>query len=650
MRSLLRFGALGCALAITAVPLAIGGGSVAGAAYSSPATVSASNWSAMANTVNSPNATAQTGSVSCVTSVFCVAVNGIGSEVDSVNSGGAYAELWNGATWSAMTMPTVPAPSSTTLFSVSCVTTSFCVAVGQVTGPEPIVEQWNGSAWSVATTSLGEATGFLGVSCTSVTFCEAVGFTVGDGLGPAIAAQWNGSTWSPQSISLPSGDEGAELVGTSCTTPSVCMAVGFQSLQSSGELPLAYSWNGTSWTETTSISNLGLSYLYSVSCAGLTFCAASAYQPGQDNEVAIWNGSSWSLAPNVPTPSTGDSSLYGISCFSPTSCTAVGTTGDSGEVLTWNGQSWTQVTNAPAGATGSTRTYLFGVDCLTNWTCVAAGTSEFAGSPDTFQPLLSSAPIARSGYYFVGSDGGVYNYGTGGSAPFLGSMGGTKLNWPIVGMATMPGGDGYYLVAADGGVFNFGSAQFDGSMGGRPLNKPIVGIAVTADGGGYWLVASDGGIFSFGDAQFYGSMGGKPLNKPIVGIAPTPNGNGYYEVASDGGIFTFPTVGGPPFEGSAGSLTLNKPVVGMAVAPDGGYYMVASDGGIFSYPSTEPFYGSTGSIKLNKPIVGMDLVNNGYYLGAADGGIFAFPTTNGPPFLGSRGGQPINAPVVAISG
>ena len=55
MRSLLRFGALGCALALTALPLAIGGGgTVAGAALSSPATVSASNWTRMANTVNTP--------------------------------------------------------------------------------------------------------------------------------------------------------------------------------------------------------------------------------------------------------------------------------------------------------------------------------------------------------------------------------------------------------------------------------------------------------------------------------------------------------------------------------------------------------------------------------------------------------------------
>src|SRR6185312_4628096 len=77
---------------------------------------------------------------------------------------------------------------------------------------------------------------------------------------------------------------------------------------------------------------------------------------------------------------------------------------------------------------------------------------------------------------------------------------------------------GYWLVASDGGVFSFGDATFNGSMGGTPLNKPIVGMTSTPDGKGYWLVASDGGVFSFGDATFYGSMGGTPLNKPIVGM------------------------------------------------------------------------------------------------------------------------------------
>jgi hypothetical protein len=170
-----------------------------------------------------------------------------------------------------------------------------------------------------------------------------------------------------------------------------------------------------------------------------------------------------------------------------------------------------------------------------------------------------------------------------------------------------------------------------GSLLGSPLNKPIVGIASTSDQGGYWLVASDGGIFSYGDALFDGSTGGMALNKPVVGMAATPDGKGYWLVASDGGIFSY---GDAQFYGSTGGITLNKPVVGMAATPDGkGYWLVASDGGIFSYGDAQ-FYGSTGSTTLNKPVVAMasTLNGGGYWLAAADGGIFTFGNAT---FLGS---------------
>jgi hypothetical protein len=45
-----------------------------------------------------------------------------------------------------------------------------------------------------------------------------------------------------------------------------------------------------------------------------------------------------------------------------------------------------------------------------------------------------------------------------------------------VGIAPTPDGKGYWEVAADGGVFAFGDAKFDGSMGGTTLHAPIVGI------------------------------------------------------------------------------------------------------------------------------------------------------------------------------
>ena len=65
---------------------------------------------------------------------------------------------------------------------------------------------------------------------------------------------------------------------------------------------------------------------------------------------------------------------------------------------------------------------------------------------------------------------------------------------------------GYAMVGSDGGVYNFGSQGFHGSEGGQSLNAPMVGMASTPQGLGYWLVGSDGGIFSFGNAAFYGSI------------------------------------------------------------------------------------------------------------------------------------------------
>jgi hypothetical protein len=168
---------------------------------------------------------------------------------------------------------------------------------------------------------------------------------------------------------------------------------------------------------------------------------------------------------------------------------------------------------------------------------------------------IASAPV---GVWMATADGGVF---TGCGATFYGSMGGTHLNRPIVGMAATPDGGGYWEVASDGGVFAYGDAGFFGSMAASPLNEPIVGMAATSDGKGYWLVASDGGVFAFGDAQFDGSMGGKPLDAPMTGIARNPTGAGYWTVAADGGVFAY---GGAPFLGSEGGQPLDAAVVGIA--------------------------------------------------------------------------------------
>jgi len=249
--------------------------------------------------------------------------------------------------------------------------------------------------------------------------------------------------------------------------------------------------------------------------------------------------------------------------------------------------------------------------------------------------------LGGGGYWMAASDGGVFAFGL---AEFFGSMGGTRLNRPIVGMAPTPSGRGYWLVASDGGVFAFGDAPFLGSTGAMPLNHPIVAMASTPSGRGYWLVASDGGVFAFGDAPFVGSMGAIPLTSPVVGVAGSPSGRGYWLVAADGGVFSF---GDAAFQGSTGSMRLNRPVVAMASTPSGrGYWLVAEDGGVFAFGEA-PFFGSTGAIRLNSPMVGAHATptGRGYWMSAADGGVFAFGDA---AFFGSTGAVRLNAPMVSL--
>jgi len=196
----------------------------------------------------------------------------------------------------------------------------------------------------------------------------------------------------------------------------------------------------------------------------------------------------------------------------------------------------------------------------------------------------------------VASDGGVFSFG---NARFHGSMGGHRLNAPMVGVAADPATGGYWTVASDGGIFSF-DAPFFGSLGNVHLNKPVIAMAATPDGRGYWLFASDGGVFTFGDAGFYGSAGRLPLAAPVVGASPTPDGHGYWLVASDGGVFTY---GDAPFEGSLGGHRLEHPVVSMSAADPGGYWLTDSNGAVTAFGDAG-YYGSAPQ-HLVAPVVSM---------------------------------------------
>jgi len=194
-------------------------------------------WAVRFDTVGWPDTAAVSKSnatlngVSCVSKSYCVAVGSTGSS--------PLAQVWNGSTWSApLAQPPVPGSWETAVLNgIHCLATNWCIATGSLRRNEsgtsywrPFADIWNGSSW---TTTPGVPWGAnleglaYGVSCRSTSECWVVGEgRWGSSLRP-WAVRWNGSTWEIQSISLVPSAEGAQLRDISCYASSSCKAVGW---------------------------------------------------------------------------------------------------------------------------------------------------------------------------------------------------------------------------------------------------------------------------------------------------------------------------------------------------------------------------------------------------------------------------------------
>ncbi len=638
-------------------------------------TLSDGTWTALEAPVPAGGSNGELFGVSCPAVGQCAAS---GSYVDGSGNRQAEALVLSQGTWTA-TGIAAPADAATNpnvaLVNISCPTIGTCVAGGfyENSGPftEGLLVTQSGGSWTAVSAPLpagaaSPAHSFvLNVACSGPGSCEAVGqYTDALSHTQVLLDALSGGTWAATAVTLPAGADpaaGAALEGVACPKSGPCTGVGGYTNTGGDVVPLVVTGSGGGAVATegplppdAAASGSGEDVLFSVACPSSTACQAVGTYVAQSNTgtgtsplIATQSGSSWSAirGPGSFDPA-GHTALVGVSCSWPGSCTAFGTSAttgsQSGVVETLSNGNWTESSSVlPANSLSPPAVQVgLGMGFFGNAISCSGGTCAMGGMYETTTMLtagfLNWTPNL-GGYQLVASDGGLFSY----NAPFYGSMGGTPLNKPVVGMAVVPDSGAYYEVASDGGIFAFG-APFQGSMGGQHLNAPIVGMAFDTMTGGYYLVASDGGIFAFG-APFQGSMGGQHLNKPIVGMAFDPASGGYYLVASDGGIFAF---GGAKFQGSTGAIVLNKPVVGMSVDVDtGGYYLVASDGGIFAFGA--PFQGSMGGAHLNKPAVGMatDFATGGYYLVASDGGIFAFGRA---PFQGSAGNLVLNQPVVGM--
>ena len=317
-------------------------------------------------------------SVSCVSESWCVAVG----EDYSVTPD-TLMLLWNGTTWTQMTSPALGGNPNVTLSSVSCATTSWCVAVGTDDSSSPRLSFalfWDGASWTKMTVPApGNLSSSLrSVSCVSASSCIAVGRYDSFSSNGGYVLSWNGTVWS-QSSTPDDGTFFNDLYSVSCLSPTSCIAVGeTQNIYGGNNLSVALTWNGSSWTKvTTPVVGNSDNHLNSVSCVSPSSCIAVGTSLNssfyRETMVLTWNGSAWTV---VASPNAGvyDSYLFSVSCTSASSCVAVGQVQDAsfqsaGLVLSWDGTAWRNVTISGA----ETDTQLMSVSCVSSSWCIGAG-------------------------------------------------------------------------------------------------------------------------------------------------------------------------------------------------------------------------------------------------------------------------------------
>ena len=434
--------------------------------------------------------------------------------------------------------------------------------------------------------------------------------------------------------------------------------------------------SGGSGTPTGTVTfSTGLLTLCTASVSGgVASCPASNTPLGAGAVFATYSGDANNAPSSTSTPATiTSSSSTNISVF-PTSVTqgdtvtysaTVSPTAGSGTptgtvafstggtalctASLASGSGSCTASNAPEG----TDTVAGNYSGDSNYSPSSSSTSLTVSAPPSPPPPTPTPPPTPHGYWLVGSDGGIFTFG---SSQFYGSTGNLKLQRPVVGISPTADRNGYWMVASDGGVFAYGDAGFVGSIPGlglhpagsglpNSLNAPIVGIVPSHDGGGYFMVASDGGVFAFGDAFFAGSCPGiGGCSGSAVDVMPDASGNGYWIVTNTGNVYGF---GDAANYGSPGHGTVTSAVA----TPDGkGYWILLSNGEVFAYGSAANL-GSPPSGDFN----GFDPANaifatsdgGGYWVSSAAGAVYTFGDA---PNDGSMAGTHLNGAIIAGNG
>jgi hypothetical protein len=360
-----------------------------------PASAPGGSWTI----VNSANG----GAVNDIVGLTCVSASdcwGVGRQ----RNGSIWQTLiehWDGSAWTLVASPNTSTSDGNFLYGVSCTSSSQCWAVGDDTVmnfgvAHPLIEQWNGTAWTIYSSPLANPVATDGilssVTCTAVSDCWAVGYQLSGNFNQTLIQHWNGSVWLTVTSANTSAVESNVLNNVACTSASDCWAVGNHDVGTpvGGAAPqatLTEHWDGNSWSIVSSPNpTINYDVLYSVSCTSSSDCTAvGLYNLNAIYQTLVehWDGSSWQVAQSPNPNANQDNALESVTCNSASDCWAVGYFNagnvnnplDDTLIIHWDGSLWSVVSSP------NRSTYQF--NFLNAVTCVSANECWAAGASDT---------------------------------------------------------------------------------------------------------------------------------------------------------------------------------------------------------------------------------------------------------------------------
>jgi hypothetical protein len=285
------------------------------------------------------------------------------------------AEHWNGTTWSVAPVPQ-PTGQQATFEGVDelgpddawAVGTGFSGGAGATPGGSTLIEQWNGTAWTIVPSPNavpvvnGNSNTLDAIAGTGPDDIWAAGWYLNNDADilTMLFEHWNGTSWSL--VTSPIVEDAIVTSLTAISSDDV-WAVG--SYGDDGNM--SAHWNGKKWAvvSTPNVSSAGevaQNELTAVSSGGTKDVWASGYVFNVNDKnvaepfVLHWTGTRWLLT-MIPNVGSEGSRLRGIDLISPTDVWAVGQEQkNNGSILTlteqYNGSTWRILSSPDPGMLG----------------------------------------------------------------------------------------------------------------------------------------------------------------------------------------------------------------------------------------------------------------------------------------------------------